>query len=229
MSAPELEPAPGKPLTVWLCVAVILGGFFVGIKYIQEKVLPDIQASADHPPKIRRLEKDLEATERSGKTVRLGELKGKVFLLSYVYTSCPRGCGGVIAQLRDVHKTFGSNPKFHMITASVYASHEPPELLQTFAKAHEVDFPNWWFLTGDESAIRTFMQKSVGLEPVNDVPVAERISPTDLFEHDLRVVLVDAQGHVRGYHQVGNPDPGIQKMVMEKLNKDLATVLAEKD
>jgi hypothetical protein len=57
------------------------------------------------------------------------------------------------------------------------------------------------------------------------IPESERINPLDFYEHDLRLVLVDRQGRVRGYYSVFHPQPEIAQIMTEKLGRDVQRLL----
>lgn len=229
---PPAAPAPDdppriRPWTIWFLVAVIAVGGVVGTQLLFKRVVPDVIDKAQRLPYITRLEKDLEAVESSGGNVRLSQLDGKVFLIAWVYTTCPRGCAQVVDQMKSMQAKFGHDPRFHLVSVSLNPSHDTPEQLTRFREAHDLTSPNWWFLTGDAEALRYYMNKQVRFDTVRDVPEDERITPQDLFYHDTRVALVDAQSHIREYYDVDAPDPGINRLVMQKLERDIAAVLAE--
>jgi cytochrome oxidase Cu insertion factor (SCO1/SenC/PrrC family) len=235
MSTPSPDPgraAPDdtprvRPWTIWALIAIIAVGGVVGTQLLFKRIVPEVTNKARRLPYLTRLEKDLEAVDSSGKTVRLSQLDGKVFLIAYVYTTCPRGCAEVVDKMRSMQEKFGSDPRFQLVSVSLNPSHDTPEQLAKFRDAHGLTAPNWWFLTGDQEALRYYMTKQVNLRPVRDIPEKERLSPEDLFEHDTRVALVDTQSHVREYYDVTAPDPGINRLVMDKLEADIAAVLAE--
>lgn len=237
MSTPPSAPVPPgatpddaprvRPWTIWVLIAIIAFGGVVGTQLLFKRIVPEVTSKARRLPYLTRLEKDLEATDSTGKTVRLSQLDGKVFLIAYVYTTCPRGCAEVVDQMRTMQAKFGNDPRFHLVSVSLNPSHDTPEQLARFREAHGLTAANWWFLTGDQEALRYYMTKQVDLRPVLDIPENERLSPEDLFDHDTRVALVDAQSHVREYYDVAAPDPGISRLVMKKLEADIASVLAE--
>ena len=237
MSTPPSAPvSPGatsddaprvRPWTIWALIAIIALGGVVGTQLLFKRIVPEVANKAKRLPYLTRLEKDLEATNSTGQTVRLSQLDGKVFLIAYVYTTCPRGCAEVVDRMRAMQAKFGSDPRFHLVSVSLNPAHDTPEQLARFREAHGLTAPNWWFLTGDQEALRYYMTKQVNLRPVLDIPEKERLSPEDLFDHDTRVALVDAQSHVREYYDVAAPDPGISRLVMQKLEADIASVLAE--
>ena len=59
---------------------------------------------------------DLTATERTGKIVRLSELRGKVVVAAYVYTVCPHGCAAVVGEMQKLFQRHGSRPDFHLVS-----------------------------------------------------------------------------------------------------------------
>jgi len=231
-ASPAGPPAPPeaprvRPWTIWALIAVIAFGGLVGTQLLFKRIVPEVNKKAQRLPYLARLEKDLEAVNSSGQTVRLSQLDGKVFLIAYVYTTCPRGCAEVIDKMRAMYAKYGSDPRFHLVSVSVNPTHDTADQLTKFREAHGLTASNWWFLTGDQEALRYYMTKQVNLRPVVDIPEKDRLSPEDLFDHDTRVALVDAQSHVREYYDVAAPDPGINRLIMQKLETDIASVLAE--
>lgn len=237
MSTPSPAPVPPgaalaesprvRPWTIWALVAIIAFGGVVGTQLLFKRIVPEVTSKARRLPYLTRLEKDLEATDATGTTVRLSQLDGRVFLIAYVYTTCPRGCADVVDKMRAMQAKFGGDPRFHLVSVSLNPSRDTPEQLTKFREAHGLTAPNWWFLTGDQEALRYYMTKQVKLRPVLDIPEKERVSPEDLFDHDTRVALVDARSHVREYYDVAAPDPGISRLVMQKMEADIASVLSE--
>jgi len=225
---PQPPEAPRvRPWTIWALVAVIVFGGLVGTQLLFKRIVPEVNKKAQRLPYLTRLDKDLEAVNSTGQTIRLSQLDGKVFLIAYVYTTCPRGCADVVDKMRAMEKKFGADPRFHLVSVSLNPTHDTAAQLTQFREAHGLTSANWWFLTGDQEALRYYMTKQVNLRPVSDIPESERLSAEDLFDHDTRVALVDAQSHVRQYYDVAAPDPGINRLIMQKLEADIGSVLAE--
>lgn len=220
------SPAPTKlsPWTIWAPIIIAALGIVVFYNYLIYRSRID---SVDRPPVIGRLEKDLELTERSGKTVHLADLKGKVLVISWVFTRCPRGCAAVIAKLKKLHGEFANEPNLQFLSFTLDAE-DTPEMMKKFATTLGIaDDANWWFLNGEKEAVRKFMTSQVQFRPVQDMPAADRLSPDDKYIHDLRVAVIDHLGHVRGLEDILNPDPEFAKFWDEKLRKDLRYLLNE--
>lgn len=229
MNEPAPAPPPSKlsPWTIWVPIIIAVLGVVVFYNYLIYRSRSDAEAAKDRPAIMGRLEKDLELTERSGKKVHLQDLKGKVLVISWVYTRCPRGCAGVLVKLKQLHQEFGNNPNLQFLSFTLDAD-DTPAMMQQFARGLGIpDDANWWFLNGDKDEVRKFMTTQAQFRPVQDIPEKDRLSPDDKYMHDLRVALVDHRGHVRELADIMNADPEFAKFWDEKIRKDLRYLLAE--
>ncbi len=183
----ETPPRAIHPLTIWIPVIIIALGLVIFWNYL---VKVQRQKDTPHLPVISRLEKNLTFTERSGKTVELKDLQGKVIVACYVYTHCPRGCPGVVGQMLKLYRDMGSDPNVHFLSVSVDPDDTPASLTE-FTKKFGVKGDNWWFVNGPKDEVRPYLTHSFGFQEIKDVPEAERLSPDDKFLHDAKVILVD--------------------------------------
>lgn len=214
-----------SPWTIWVPIIIAAMGIAVFYNYLSYRTY--IDNKADRPPVLGRLEKDLELTERSGKTVHLADLKGKVLVISWVFTRCPRGCAAVIAKMKKLQEEFGSNSNVHFISFTLDAD-DTPELMKKFASGLGIaDDANWWFVNGQKEEVRKYMTTQVQFRPVQDIPEKDRLSPDDKYMHDLRVAVIDHLGHVRGLADILNADPEFSKFWDDKLRSDLRYLLKE--
>jgi cytochrome oxidase Cu insertion factor (SCO1/SenC/PrrC family) len=221
------SPAKAKlsPWTIWVPIIIAVLGLVVFYNYLIYRTR--IDNDVNRPPILGRLEKDLELTERSGKTVHLEDLKGKVLIISWVFTRCPRGCAAVIAKLMKLQAEFAHEPGLQFVSFTLDAD-DTPEMMKKFASGLGIkDDANWWFVNGEKAAVRKFMTSQAQFRPVQDMPEAERLSPDDKYIHDLRVAVIDHRGHVRGLADILNTDPEFAKFWDEKLRKDLRYLLNE--
>jgi len=211
-------------LAIGLLVVSIVGGALVTFSYLGYS---GTQAKKQALPKISRLEDNLVATERSGEKVELKNLRGKVLLVGHIYTQCPRGCSGLAEIMRSYQEQFGKNENFHLLSFTVNPTGDGPEQLREFTKTFKIDGDNWWFLTDQENpdSIEKYLTSQLRFEPISDVPEAERLNDFDLFQHDMRLGLVDHQGNVRGLYQVLNSQAG--ELINNKLAKDIKGLLKE--
>lgn len=224
------EPAaparrPIHPLTIWIPVILMALGLVVFWNYLF-KLQRD--RMSDRLPIERRLERNLVLVERSGRTVELKELKGKVLVACWVFTRCPRGCPGVVGEMKRLHQEIGADPGIHFLSFSVDPD-DSPEHLRAFTEKFDIRADNWWFLNGPRDAVRVYLTRYFGFQDVRDVPEPERLTPDDKFVHDMRLALVDHLGQVRGFYDVASPDRETRDFYQEKLRKDVRTLLGQRE
>lgn len=177
-------------------------------------------------PVLAAIHGDLEATERHGQAVRMSALRGKVTAIAYHYTVCPHGCAAVLGEMLKLKNAFGTRGDFHLVSVSVVPERDTAEFLRSFAEGMGLSARDpWWFLTGDREQLWDFMTEELKLTPATPIPPEEQLNPLDLYAHDLRIVLVDRAGRVRGYYDVFHPQPEIASLMREKLQSDARLLL----
>jgi protein SCO1/2/putative membrane protein len=140
---------------------------------------------------------DFALTERDGRTVRSEHLRGKVWVASFVFTRCTRGCPQVAAALRQLQDAFAGNPNVLLVTFTVDPEHDDPAELRRYAEHYGADPQRWLFLTGSEKQLHHLIHDSFHLHAAPTTG-AER-QPGNEFDHSTRLVVVDAEGQIRGY------------------------------
>ena len=168
--------------------------------------------------------------ERGGQTVSADDLKGKVWVASFIFTRCSTGCPQVTGTMARLQKELDLAGKtdLRLVTLTVDPERDNPAELKEYAKRYAADPEKWLFLTGDKDKIHEIIQKQF------KVHVAEREGeerkPGNEFDHSTRLVLVDKRGHVRGYFS-GMPSEGEDEKAFEaglaKLRKRVAKLLRE--
>ena len=226
MTSPPTEKQI-NPWSLWVPIILIVMGVVVLYNYL---VLETMRKDKDRPPYFTRLEHNLQGlTERSGKQVQLDDLRGKVILMAYVYTSCPRGCSMIVEEIKHVYEEFASkHPGFQVVSFTIDPD-DTPENMKKFADARGITQDNWWFVNGPKKEVRAFLSYEVKFYDVEEIPEKERFTPADKYKHDMRVALIDHEGHVRGMYNLVNPDIEFQKLDREKLHKHLAYLLEEQE
>ena len=177
-------------------------------------------------PVVAQIRGDLVVTERSGQTVKLSALRGKVTVMACLYTVCPHGCAAVVAQMQKLNSTHRTRPDFHLVSLAVAPERDTPGFLKAYAEgvgARPED--PWWFVTGNQQHIWDYMTYELQLQAPDPIPAEKRLNPLDLYMHDLRLVLIDRQGRVRGYYSVFHPQPEIAALMAEQLGRDVQRLL----
>lgn len=147
---------------------------------------------------------DFMLTERSGQTISKSDLLGKIWIASFEFTRCTAGCPQISETMKQLQADFARFPDVRLVTFTVDPEHDHPEELSEYARHYGADPERWLFLTGEEKTIYELVQQSFHL-PARQNEGEER-KPGNEVAHSPKLVLVDRQGHIRGYFD-GRPDP----------------------
>lgn len=239
MSEAETQERRIHPATFWIIGVLIAGGVLVAISYVlqQQKEAKARNNSnwgtgpTQAPLFVNKLEDDLEATNRDGSTVRLGELKGKIWVASYLYSDCPMGCIKNAENLRRVYDEYGDHPNFHMVSFSVNSEGDTHEKVEAFMKREKIDHENWWYLTAEDSRLDDYMSKFFQLPRSKRLTDPEAIKKVGIIEHAFQLILIDHKANVRGYYDLMDtqkvPDVGktVSELNLGRLLRDIQYIL----
>jgi cytochrome oxidase Cu insertion factor (SCO1/SenC/PrrC family) len=209
---------------IWISIAiVVLVAGSLGFNQLLERTLPKPKL-----PILTTIKGDLDAIERSGQKVKFSDLRGKVTVCAFIYTICPHGCAAVMGEMQKLNREHASRMDFQLVSLALLPERDTPEFLKVFAEGLQVKPSDpWWFLSGDRQRVWDFMTQELKLERAKEIPEDERLNPLDLFEHDLRIVLIDKLGQVRGYYAVFHPQAEIAKLMADKLQRHVTQLLDE--
>jgi protein SCO1/2 len=222
------DPTPKRinPWTLWIPIILIALGVVIFYNYLWAMKLKN-ERDRDKPAIFGRVENDVAFVERSGKPVSLYDVKGKILIISWVYTRCSRGCAGVVGKLMKLREEYADHKNIQFISVTL-DKEDTPEMLQSFASGLGIkDDANWWFVNGKKDDLRLFMTRALQLAPVKDIPEAQRLGPDDKYEHDLRVALVDGRAQLRSLCDIMSSDPAFAEFWDKKIRKDLDYLIEE--
>jgi protein SCO1/2 len=132
----------------------------------------------------------LTLTTQDGAPLSLGDLRGKVVLLTFIYTSCTDTCPLLTGKMAGIQEKlgpdFGSRVQFLSIT--VDPERDTPDVLREYGQRFRADPAGWAFLTGAPDEIAS-VTGSYG--------VFVRKHPTGDISHSFLTSLVDRAGTLR--------------------------------
>ena len=138
----------------------------------------------------------LAMQDQDGKPFTEAELKGRVGIVSFMFTSCPDVCpiltnklSGLRTQLLPVRE------QVRFVSISVDPEKDTPPVLKEFAQKHGADYPDWRFLTGPTAKLRDVVVQ--GFKQSLDRGDG---SPHGIM-HGSHFVLVDRAGMIRGFYR----------------------------
>jgi cytochrome oxidase Cu insertion factor (SCO1/SenC/PrrC family) len=134
-------------------------------------------------------------TERSGRRISSEDLRGSVWVASFVFTRCTGPCPQVTATVARLQSELKDVPNVKFVTFTVDPSHDDMAKLQEYAKHFNADPERWLFLTGDEATIHKLMKEQ--FKQAIERKSGEDVKPGDEFGHSTRLLLVDRNGAIR--------------------------------
>ena len=140
---------------------------------------------------------DFTMVNQDGKDIRLHNFRGKVLLLTFIYTRCPvpEYCNLMSTNFADVDRELQKQPdvyaKTHLLSITIDPEYDTPKVLRSYGAAHTERYENetfehWDFATGTKDQIKGVAQ-FFGLR---------YFQGSDQIVHGLRTVIVGPDGKV---------------------------------
>lgn len=141
---------------------------------------------------------------QDGKNFGSADLRGKIWIADFVYSTCPGPCPMISSRMSELQKPL-EKTDVHLVSFSVDPAKDTPQVLRGYAERLQAEPGRWDFLTGPQSTIynlsRNGFKLAVGEE--KGVPI-----------HSTRMILVDRHGAIRGYYDAVEPD-AVTKLVAD--------------
>jgi protein SCO1/2 len=95
---------------------------------------------------------DFTLTDQDGKEFRFQSLRGKVVLITFIFTTCPDFCPLLTAKLSHIQRKLQAERKdgYFLLTITTDPEIDKPSVLKSYGERYRVDLRSWAFLTGDE-------------------------------------------------------------------------------
>jgi len=142
---------------------------------------------------------DIPLTNQDGKSFRLGDLKGKALLVTFIYTRCPvptfcPRLSGQFAKIQgDLSKTPDDFATTHLVTISFDPKYDTPPVLRKYGLAYLDDnpagFSHWDFASTNASDLRK-LADAFGLEYFEE---------DNQISHTMDIVLISTEGKIVKY------------------------------
>ncbi len=135
------------------------------------------------PLRERRLARvpSFSLIERSGKPIALANLKGKVWVVDFIFTRCPDACPLMSAQMAQLQSEFADAPDLRLVSISVDPEFDTPATLARYATQFHADPDRWYFLTGEKKTIYQLVREGfkLGLHDPDDPQAVRDPVPGD--------------------------------------------------
>ena len=157
-------------------------------------------------------------TDQSGAEFSHRDVEGKVRLVDAFFTACPTICPVISSQLARVHDRLwseGLQEKVCILSHTVDPANDTPERMKRYAERLGADSGVWKFLTGPQEELYPLLQEGYLLTALASDTAAGG------FFHSDQVLIVDAQGHLRGTYD------GTRTSEVDRMFEDVMVLLAQ--
>jgi len=128
---------------------------------------------------------DFTLTDQSGRKVSMSDQRGKLVLVTFLYTNCPDVCPLITQNLNQALQMLGpKRDDVRVLAVSVDPGGDTPENVDKYAKAHHL-LPEFHYLTGTRAEL---------MQVWKDYDVAAVARDPELVDHTAYTMLVDRSG-----------------------------------
>ena len=162
---------------------------------------------------------DFTLTDQYGKIISQKDLKGKILVVDFFFTTCQGICPQMTNLMKKVQSAFEDEDKVVILSHTVIPEDDSVEVMRTYAEMNGAIQNKWYFLTGDKKEIYRMARENYFV--LKKAAVGEGDGGKSDFIHTENFVLVDAKRQIRGYYD------GTSAEEVDKLIHDIHTLLEE--
>jgi protein SCO1 len=148
---------------------------------------------------------DFSFQNQLGDTIRKSDVKGKIFVTDFFFSTCAGICPKMTTQLVRIQAEFLDDPSFLILSHTVNPSIDTVETLKKYANRFKADSTKWWFLTGPKQKLYLMARKSYLVVPDEADPDFDHGGESD-FLHTENFALIDPDGRIRGMYDGTIPE-----------------------
>lgn len=185
-----------RELAAWGALGAFGGGVFGG-GALGGGALAGCGAHEEPLPDVLFPLSPFELTDQHGETFRSSSLEGKVWIASFLFTSCSQACPLLASQLTNIRARLEGNPDFHMLSVSVDPATDTPARLTEYASRYGGD-AQWTLLTGSVDDVQAVTRRAF-FQPLPTRQVIDRAPGFDIL-HGTGVLVFDRTLHCRGLY-----------------------------
>jgi protein SCO1/2 len=155
---------------------------------------PDLRAGTFDPP---RAAPELGLQGSDGAPLQLSRFRGKVVILQFGFTSCPKVCPTTLASLAEARRKLGEQGReLQVVYVTIDPERDDVERLRKYLSGFDTSFVGG---TGSEQQLEA-VRKDYGI-------VAAKVTANDdyTFSHSSYTYLIDREGKLRALMPYGQP------------------------
>ena len=115
------------------------------------------------------------------------EMKGKISIVNFFFTRCQGPCPMMNSRVSGLYQKYITSDRVQFVSISVDPANDSLAVLQEYAARFGVIDDRWIFVRGEREEVAELSEKGFMLG--GELPSL----------HSTKLILVDGQGHIRGY------------------------------
>ena len=198
-------PAKKILFTILFSSVLLSGAFYAVTLFCQIQTIRAIK-----PLPVLGQVADFQLLDTENKSFGLQQLKGKVWVADFIFTTCAGICPVLTQNMFKLYKSQINRGIMRFVSFSVNPEYDTPSVLAKYAEKFAINTKKWYLLTGPRETIEKLTTQSFKLGSVEN-PVF----------HSGYFVLVDPWGQIRGYYE------GTETNNFKKIKEDIMILLKE--
>jgi protein SCO1/2 len=157
---------------------------------------------------------DFTLTAQDGKEFHLSDLRGKIVLVSFIFTTCNGTCPATTHRMAAVADALAKDrlmDRVHLLSITLDPARDKPTVLRNYMRLYDVDGKNWTFLTGSPKQIdKVLSEWGMWVRP----------GANGQLDHPSRIFLLDGRGRVREIYNLDFFRPAWVREDVQLLRKE---------
>jgi len=151
---------------------------------------------------------DFELIDQNNDPFSQKNLKDKIYVADFFFTTCPTICPDMSGQLKRVQDAYNEKKDFMILSHTVQPEVDSPNVLKAYADLYEADPEQWVFVTGNKRTIYELARKSYF------AAVTEGDGGPDDFIHTENFILIDKEKRIRGFYD-GTSEESVDQLITD--------------
>ncbi len=204
-TAASIETASPKASSLWkatlIAIPIVTLGLLLWLRQFEVNALRQraISSYGNVP--------EFELVNQDGKNFGLRDLRRKIWIADFIYTTCPGPCPMISNRMSELQEPL-KKTDVHLVSFTVDPTKDTPQMLHTYAEKLGAEPGRWDFLTGPQSTIYNLSRNGFKLA------VSDGSDEKGIPVHSTRMILVDRHGAIRGYYDAAEAD-AVTKLVAD--------------
>jgi len=187
-------------------------------RFFFDTVLSVTKDGKTFPDTVWHKIKPFTLTNQFGKKVSFDDLKGKVIIANFIFTSCPSICPTLTRNMKKLQDAFiKTDTIVRFISFTVDPVRDNPEKLKAFGDKFLINHDTWWMLTGTKNEIYDIALNEFKAN------IAQQDGVDSNFIHTDKFFLVDKERVLRGWYD------GLDSVRLDQIIKDVVLLNMERD